>query len=339
MVNSPQHASLNCPWRRAPERGIPRLSHLDAPADGVESAAAFSHAPVDDALLAQHLQGLALDRELVMETTSTNADLVSRARAGAPARPVLRVARRQTQGRGRQGRRWHGSEDGSLLFSLAVPWQRDPAGSSAVTLACGLAVAASLQEQLDPVGARIRVKWPNDILLNEGKLAGILVEMAEDPSGARTLVIGVGINLVADAGLLARVAQDRPGAQGAADAAAAAVAVADLASILGAAAVLAEREAWLARLVRALLAAAQRFGREGFAGGPAAFAACCAYDGLAVDVHGAGGPPTTGVQRGVDAQGRLLLETQGVLQAVNSGELSVRRSTTAGPPGHAGAAP
>jgi BirA family biotin operon repressor/biotin-[acetyl-CoA-carboxylase] ligase len=319
---------------------MPRLSHFDAPADGMESDAVFSHAPVDDALLAHHLHGVALDRELVMETTSTNADLVSRARTGAPARPVLRVTRRQTQGRGRQGRRWHGSENGSLLFSLAVPWQRDPAGSSAVTLACGLAVAAALHEQLDPVRARIRVKWPNDILLNDGKLAGILVEMAEDPSGARTLVIGVGINLAADAGLLARVAQDRPGAQGAnGDAAAAAVAVADLASVLGAAAVLAEREAWLARLVRALLAAAQRFGREGFAGGPAAFAACCAYDGLAVDVHGAGGPPTTGILRGVDAQGRLLLETQGVLQAVNSGEVSLRRNPTARPPGHAGGAP
>ena len=315
---------------------MPGLNHRDAPACGRGSDAVFSHAPLDDALLARHLDGMALDRELVMETTSTNTDLVARARVAAPLRPVLRVAQRQTQGRGRRGRRWHGSDGGALLFSLALPWQRDPAASAAVTLACGLAAAATLQEQLDPARARIQLKWPNDILLNDGKLAGILVELAEDGAGARTLVIGMGLNLANDADLRSRIGADQASAQETPEAQEApppALAPADLAAVLGTNTVLAEREAWLARLVRALLAAAGRFDRDGFAGGPAAFAACCAYEGMAVEVHGAGGPPSTGIVRGVDALGRLLLESAGGLQAVNSGELSVRPHA---PPGGSG---
>lgn len=307
------------------------MNQPHAPAGGVPADAAFSHVPLDDAILARHLDGVALDRELVIETTSTNADLVARARVAAPRRPMLRAAQRQTQGRGRRGRRWHGSDGGALLFSLAVPWERDPAASAAVTLACGIAVAVALREQLAPQQARVRVKWPNDILLDDGKLAGILVEMAEDGAGARTLVIGMGINLASDRDLHARVAQDSaqdsaqdPAQEPAHDAPAPTLAVADLASVLGADRVLTEREAWLARLVRALLGAAHHFAREGFAGGPAAFAACCAFDGRAIDVLGAGAVGRSGIQRGVDGQGRLLVESAGVLHAVNSGEVSVR---------------
>jgi BirA family biotin operon repressor/biotin-[acetyl-CoA-carboxylase] ligase len=312
---------------------MPPLRAIKTPTFVMETDAVFSHETgraadgLSDALLAQHLAGVELDRELVAETTSTNSDLVARARSGAPARPVLRVAQRQTQGRGRRGRRWHGVEGGSLLFSLAIPWQRSAADSTAVTLACGLAVAALLREHLPVAGERVRVKWPNDILFDQGKLAGILVEFAEDAAGARTLVVGLGINLVSDTALLASVAGAPPG-DGAvpqmAPGDSAAMPVADLATALGAAAVLAQREIWLARLARALLAAARRFDEAGFAGGPDVFAAHCAYLGNTVVVHGVGNAPLAGVLRGVDAHGRLLIETAHGVQALSNGEVSVR---------------
>ncbi len=305
----------------------------------METDAVFSHeagrAPVglSDPLLAQHLAGLALDRELVSETTSTNSDLVARARSGAPARPVLRVAQRQTQGRGRRGRRWHGVEGGSLLFSLAIPWQRSAADSAAVTLACGLAVAALLQEHLPVAANRICVKWPNDILFDDGKLAGILVEFAEDAAGVRTLVVGMGINLVSDAALRASVAGEPPvdgTLRQMAHTDSRAMPVADLAAALGATAVLAQREIWLARLARALLAAARRFDEAGFADGPRVFAARCAYLGATVVVHGAGSAPLAGVLRGVDAHGRLLIESAHGMQALSNGEVSVRAAPLSG---------
>lgn len=290
------------------------------PFDGADTARRAGGAALDAALLAQHLGDIVADREIVDVTGSTNADLLARARLRAPVRPVLRVALHQTQGRGRRGRSWHGDAAGSLLFSLALPWGRNPADSAAVTLACGIAAAAAVQDGLPAQNARILVKWPNDLLVDGGKLAGILVELADDPQGARTLVIGMGINLASGTELRERIAGDRTGGEPAT----APVVVADLASLLGRPAVLAQREAWLARLARALLTAAQRFERNGFAGGPQAFAACCAYRDLAVEAHGAGGAIITGILRGVDGDGRLLLEDGGALRPLNSGEISLR---------------
>jgi BirA family biotin operon repressor/biotin-[acetyl-CoA-carboxylase] ligase len=328
MLNSRQDAINPCPWLRHTGIGMLQLSLSKPLSDGRDTDVPSANAALDESILAHHLGDLISDREIVDTTASTNADLLERARQRVPARPLLRVARRQTQGRGRRGRRWHGNDAGSLLFSLALPWGRDPAASAAVTLACGIAAAAAVQECLPARSARVLVKWPNDLLVNGGKLAGILVELADDPQGARTLVIGMGINLYCDAALRARVVGDS--ATG--DPAPAPVAVADLASLLGRTTVLGQREIWLARLARALLAAAQRYERNGFTGGPAAFAACCAYRDVAVEAHGSGGPVTTGIVRGVDADGRLLLERGGVLCPISSGEISVRRQVDGGAP-------
>lgn len=320
MLNSRQDAINQCPLAAVSCSRMPPLSLREAPSAGRETAAAPGPSFLDDTVLERHLGPLPIGRELVESTTSTNADLLARARERAPLRPVLRVARRQTQGRGRRGRRWHGGE-GSLLFSLALPWRRDVAASAAVTLACGIAAATVLRERAGAQADRIRVKWPNDLLIDGAKVAGILVEMADDPQGARTLVIGMGINLVADPELREDIA---------ADAGAAPVVVADLGSLLGVEAVLARREALLAELVRALVSAAQRYEHEGFAGGPAAFDACCAYRGLAVAVQGAGAPARTGILRGVDAEGCLLLESGGMVHHLNSGELSLRQAAARG---------
>jgi len=255
-------------------------------------------------LLARHLQRPDVDLELIASTTSTNADLFARAHLSAPARAILRAATRQTAGRGRRNRPWHGSDTGSLLFSLALPWRRDPAAGAAVTLACGLAVA----ECLSAHGVDVQLKWPNDVLLGGRKLAGILTQMAEDPRGARTLVIGMGLNLVVEPAQ--RLAIGQP--------------VAELAEHFGKEAVRGAREAWLARLASAMIDAARRFDVSGFAALGPRYNARLAFMGQAVTVQGLDPAPRRGTVRGVDEQGRLLLECDDGLHALISGEVSLR---------------
>lgn len=122
----------------------------------------------------------------VAETASTNDDVLAAARDDAPEGLWLR-ADRQTGGRGRQGRAWR-SPPGNLYASTLVRLQAgDPA---AATLA--LAAAVALQDvmaRLAPAAA-IRIKWPNDLLADGAKLAGILLEREND-----AVVIGFGANL------------------------------------------------------------------------------------------------------------------------------------------------
>lgn len=130
------------------------------------------------------------DVDVVDETASTNADVVAAARAGAAAGLVL-VAEHQTGGRGRLGRTWQAPPRSGLTVSVLVrpdvlaehwPW---------LPLLGGVAVAEACRRtaEVDAV-----LKWPNDVLVGERKLAGVLVERVETPAGAAA-VLGVGLNV------------------------------------------------------------------------------------------------------------------------------------------------
>jgi BirA family biotin operon repressor/biotin-[acetyl-CoA-carboxylase] ligase len=263
-------------------------------------------AGLSPAVLAGLLAHTDLEVEVVESTGSTNADLLRRASEAAPERPVLRAADRQTAGRGRRGRSWHGAPRGSLLFSVALRWERAPADAAGVTLACALAVARCLEQ------ARIDVmlKWPNDILLDGRKLAGMLAEIAEDRAGRRTLVIGLGMNLWLDQHTRAAIGH----------------AVAELAERIAPAQLRADRERWLARLAEAIVAAARAFAQQGFAPLQHEFNARLAYRGEAVAAIGGGSGANAihGIVHGVDAQGLLHLESEQGARALASGELSLR---------------
>ncbi len=125
--------------------------------------------------------------EIVPQIDSTNTELMRRARGGR-LEPVLLVAQRQTAGRGRLGRDWRSDAAGSLTFSLGVPLA--PADWSGLSLAVGV----SLAESLHP---RVQLKWPNDLWLDDRKLAGILIETASfaGRDQHRYAVVGVGINI------------------------------------------------------------------------------------------------------------------------------------------------
>jgi BirA family biotin operon repressor/biotin-[acetyl-CoA-carboxylase] ligase len=122
----------------------------------------------------------------VAETGSTNADLLAQAAAGAPEGTWLR-AERQTQGRGRLGRAWV-SPLGNLYTSTIVrPLAGDPpAPSLALVAAVALDEVASAYAGV----GRLQLKWPNDLLVGQAKLAGILLERSND-----AVVIGIGVNL------------------------------------------------------------------------------------------------------------------------------------------------
>ena len=128
--------------------------------------------------------------ECVSETGSTNSDLLERIRKEGLSHTVVLRALRQTQGRGTRGRTWSGNVD-CLMFSVAIPIGNNLQIKSGITLAIGAHVVLALRQR----GINAEVKWPNDILLNGKKLAGILVESAKGPNHQYSLVIGIGFNL------------------------------------------------------------------------------------------------------------------------------------------------
>lgn len=128
--------------------------------------------------------------EVVPITESTNDDVRERLAAGARP-PYAVLAEAQTSGRGRRGRSWASPVASNLYVTLAEALPEGPESARGLSLAVGVAVA----EGLDRVtGVDVDLKWPNDLLHGGRKLGGILVELAQGPSGTAA-VIGVGLNV------------------------------------------------------------------------------------------------------------------------------------------------
>lgn len=145
---------------------------------------------------------------LAFETVgSTNAEAMARGRTGEPG-PLWVAAGHQSEGRGRRGRAWetpHGNLAASLLLTLDLPRPKAAtlgfvagvALNEAVgAVAPGIAVRVGL-DGLDEPRTRLALKWPNDVLADGAKLAGILLEVDELPSGKLAVVIGLGVNVAA----------------------------------------------------------------------------------------------------------------------------------------------
>jgi BirA family transcriptional regulator, biotin operon repressor / biotin---[acetyl-CoA-carboxylase] ligase len=257
--------------------------------------------------------------EHVAETGSTNSDLLARVHAAAARgakgfAPILLVAGRQTAGRGRHGRRWHGSEGASLTFSLA--WSFARADLSGLSLAVGVALAEALEPAEAP--GRIGLKWPNDLWLLDGalddaqrsgrKLAGVLVETAP-LAQQRVAVIGIGLNVAP---------------QGVADAASGFASLAELDAATTPARA-------LQRIAPILIAALREFDRAGFAAFAERFAARDLLLGRPVSGD-AGGGVVEGTAMGVAADGALIVDGAAGRMQVASGEWRLRLAEPAGSP-------
>jgi BirA family biotin operon repressor/biotin-[acetyl-CoA-carboxylase] ligase len=130
---------------------------------------------------------------ILSETTSTNDALRSLADAGAPAGAIV-IAESQTAGRGQAGRTWTSPPGKSLLFSILLRNDTGPDGApdpSATPIRVGLALCNAIRRVS---GLDVRIKWPNDIVHEGKKLAGILCEGASGAAGA-FVVAGIGVNI------------------------------------------------------------------------------------------------------------------------------------------------
>ncbi|OSM04856.1 putative biotin--acetyl-CoA-carboxylase ligase [Magnetofaba australis IT-1] len=122
---------------------------------------------------------------------STNAEAARLARAGAPA-GTLCCADAQSAGRGRLDRRWISPPGRHLYFSAVLRPAISPRYAAQLTLMAGLAIGEALND-LGVTG--LAIKWPNDILLDGRKVAGILTEMAAQPERVDHVIVGVGVNV------------------------------------------------------------------------------------------------------------------------------------------------
>lgn len=127
--------------------------------------------------------------DVVDSLGSSNLTLVERARAGAPHGSVL-VAEEQTAGRGRRGRAWSAPRYSSVMMSVLVRPEADPARWGWIPLLTGVAIVDAVRT----AGVVATVKWPNDVLVGDRKLAGILCEVVPTAQGAG-VVAGWGINV------------------------------------------------------------------------------------------------------------------------------------------------
>lgn len=141
------------------------------------------------------------------EAGSTNTEAFKRASAGE-AGPLWIVARRQTQGRGRSGRRW-ASEPGNLYASLLQRMNCPQAVVHQLSLLAGVAVVEAIATAAGRPVAGLRLKWPNDVLIDAAKCAGILPESQLGGGGLEVVaVIGIGVNLTSHPTDLGRAATD-----------------------------------------------------------------------------------------------------------------------------------
>jgi len=241
------------------------------------------------------------DVDALAEGSSSSDLLLERAARGAGSGSVL-VVDRQTAGRGRRGRHWQSSPAGSLTFSLL--WRFD--GGVERLAGLSLAVGVALARALSSLGvADVRLKWPNDVLVDGRKLAGILVELSSERRGM-VAVIGIGLNLAL------------PEADATHDVAAAA-----LAESLP---VVPERHLLLATILAELAPVLDRFAAEGFAALRDDWQALHAWQGRSVNVLRDGCVALSGTCLGADADGALMIETVSGVERCLSGDLSLREA-------------
>ncbi len=242
----------------------------------------------------------------------------------------------QTAGRGQRGRAWQSVPGDSLTFSLAYVMPGGPAELAGLSLATGVAVVEGLSDLPLSAPHALGLKWPNDVLLRGGKLAGILIETVPAGPGRIGVVIGIGINLRQAGDVAARIdnaaAAGAPGSAGVATSVIPATPPAALESVLPEP----DMSSVFVAVVRRLTAMLDRFSEHRFGVFRDDWEAMHAYGGASIRVIEHGRDLLHGVALGVDAQGCLRVATDEGERIVASGEVSVRLLDASGEPGKQG---
>ncbi len=241
--------------------------------------------------------------QVVAQTGSTHDDLLAAARRGAADGTIL-VAEAQSAGRGRLSRSWVSPPRAGLTFSVLLrPAAVPPAKRGWVPLLTGVAMTEALRAE---AGLDAWLKWPNDVLVNEGKLGGILAEQAGD-----AIVVGAGLNVSTSRDELP-AAETTPSGGPATSLALEGATLTDRGQLLGF--ILARLEHWY----------------RGWAAVSGDAAACglrnqyqrlCGTIGREVRVQLPGGGTQTGLAREVDNAGQLMIQTASGLLPVSAGDI------------------
>ena len=236
---------------------------------------------------------------------STNASLLARGAKESVDGCVL-AAEVQLAGRGRRGRRWLSPFGRNIAVSLGIASRRPAAEIGALSLVVGLAVRAALAD----CGVRgAELKWPNDILLEGRKLAGILIELVRAAAPVE-VVVGIGVN-VGGAGVVAGQIDQS---------------IADVAERVAGPV----RNALLAAIVNRVVKYRAQFEEAGFAPFRKPWEDAHRFQGEAVAVTlPAGGGVVSGTVLGIAPNGALRLETSAGVREFNSGEVTVRTAQAA----------
>ena len=282
-------------WRGLDIRAVSGAGYrLDAPLELLSKAALLDALPADS--LARNAELVILD-----EVDSTN-DYLLRTPASMDTEARICLAEYQTGGRGRQGRTWHSPFGRNIYLSLSRGVALGPDAMSGI----GLAAATAVLGALETCGLRdAGLKWPNDILHQGRKLAGLLIELHGEHHGNSRLVIGVGINVAMTADATRHIDQ----------------AWTDLRSILGH---MPARNHLAGNMIHELTLMIDTFTRDGLAPFLDRWAAYDLTKDRTVRVDSSW-RPLSGIARGIDGHGALLVETEEGVQHILSGDVHLRQ--------------
>lgn len=229
---------------------------------------------------------------------STNAEALRAIERGRPA-PFLVLSERQTAGRGRRGRKWVSPFAENIYYSLVLRIEGGMRQLEGLSLVVGLAVMHALRKQGVP---GVGLKWPNDLLVGQKKIAGILLELVGDPADVCHVVMGVGINVNM---LMANEVDQQ------------------WTSMRLESGQLFDRNHLVSELGLMLQAYLKRHQVDGFSAIRAEWEQNHLWQGRAVSLI-AGVNQIDGVVLGIDSQGALRLKVGGVEKIFSGGELSLR---------------
>ncbi len=218
------------------------------------------------------------------------------------------LAECQTGGRGRRGRKWLSPFGGGIYLSQSWCFAAAPGELTALPLAAGVAVLRALRAM---GAASLSLKWPNDVLADGRKLAGILVDLRGEAEGPLTAVVGVGVNLAVPASVAAMIQAEGgmpPVGLGQIDPGPAR-----------------SRNRLAAELISALHRAMHEFSETGFAGFAGEWAACDYLRDRRISVR-IGDRVCEGVAKGIGADGQFRLESNGRVERIVSGDVTLRDS-------------
>lgn len=256
-------------------------------------------APIDARGLGAAVERLGCDWHYREQTESTNVDVLTH--FAQHGRDVVAFAETQSAGRGRRGRQWLSPFAQNIYCTVGLRRALAPRYQGLLSIVTGLALRQTLAQH---AGVEVALKWPNDILHGGAKLGGILIEARPLDEDEFFFAIGYGLNVFMEAALLDQVSLPAT-------------------SLAAIGAPPRDRGALLLATLDAVIDAVRAFEPDAIDQLVAEFARHDAYHGRSVEVV-QGEQTLRGVNRGIDAQGQLRLETERGIETFAAAEISLR---------------